>query len=102
MAKTDTHGLKPLLRRALAGDARAWNDFFQQIRRYLHAEVHKVLGPDHQGPPEASDVAPDADAAVVGLEAAVLELPGLRRREAARPKRVAGSVPCPLFERHGE
>jgi RNA polymerase sigma-70 factor (ECF subfamily) len=60
MAKTDTYGLKPLLRRALAGDPCAWNDFFQQIRRYLHAEARKVLGPGPHGPLEASDLVQSA------------------------------------------
>jgi RNA polymerase sigma factor (sigma-70 family) len=45
----DTHHLGPMLRRALAGDARAWDDFFREIRKYLHAEVRKVAGPDAQG-----------------------------------------------------
>jgi RNA polymerase sigma factor (sigma-70 family) len=42
----DKHGLKQLLARALAGDTLAWNDFFLQIRHYLHAEVRNVVGPD--------------------------------------------------------
>jgi RNA polymerase sigma-70 factor (ECF subfamily) len=46
MATVDKHQLEPLLRRALAGDAGAWNDFFRAIRKYLHAEVRKVVGPD--------------------------------------------------------
>jgi RNA polymerase sigma-70 factor (ECF subfamily) len=43
MACFDKHGLKQLLRRVLAGDADAWNDFFREIRKYLHAEVKKEL-----------------------------------------------------------
>jgi len=46
MITVDKHGLKQHLRRALAGDACAWNDFFREIRKYLHAEVGKALGPD--------------------------------------------------------
>jgi RNA polymerase sigma factor (sigma-70 family) len=42
----DKHGLKQLLRRALAGDACAWSDFFREVRKYLHAEVKKALGPN--------------------------------------------------------
>jgi RNA polymerase sigma-70 factor (ECF subfamily) len=48
----DKHGLKQLLARALAGDTAAWNDFFGHIRRYLHAEVRKAVGPE---PPGAFD-----------------------------------------------
>jgi RNA polymerase sigma factor (sigma-70 family) len=50
MTSRDRHHLKPLLQRALAGDVRAWNDFFREIRRYLHAEVHRAAGPDDRGP----------------------------------------------------
>jgi RNA polymerase sigma-70 factor (ECF subfamily) len=44
-------------RRALSGQAEAWNDLFARLRRYVHAEVRKVLGPDAQGPLEHSAVA---------------------------------------------
>jgi RNA polymerase sigma-70 factor, ECF subfamily len=56
MTAVDKHHLKPLLRRALAGDACAWNDFFREIRKYLHAEVRKVLGPNVAGPLDRSVV----------------------------------------------
>jgi RNA polymerase sigma-70 factor (ECF subfamily) len=56
MTSADKHQLRPLLARALAGDAAAWNDFFREIRRYLHAEVRKVLGPDAPGPLDHSAV----------------------------------------------
>jgi RNA polymerase sigma-70 factor (ECF subfamily) len=46
----DKHNLKPLLLRALAGDVCAWNDFFGEIRKYLHAQVRKVLGNTGAGP----------------------------------------------------
>jgi RNA polymerase sigma-70 factor (ECF subfamily) len=50
MANIDKHQLTPLLKRALTGDVCAWNDFFVQIRKYLHAEVHRLLGPEIQEP----------------------------------------------------
>jgi RNA polymerase sigma factor (sigma-70 family) len=50
MTSRDRHHLKPLLERALAGDVRAWNDFFLEIRRYLHAEMRKEAGPNDWGP----------------------------------------------------
>jgi RNA polymerase sigma-70 factor (ECF subfamily) len=56
METVDKRRLEPLLRRALAGDACAWNDFFGAVRKYLHAEVCKVLGPDTQGSLEHSAV----------------------------------------------
>jgi RNA polymerase sigma-70 factor (ECF subfamily) len=56
MTAVDKHHLKPLLRRALAGDGGAWNDFFQEIRKYLHAEVRKVVGPNPPGPLELSAI----------------------------------------------
>jgi RNA polymerase sigma factor (sigma-70 family) len=46
----DKHELKPLLMRALAGDTCAWNDFFREIRRYLHAQVRQALGGERAGP----------------------------------------------------
>ena len=49
MAQLDTHELQPLLRRALAGEADAWNDFFGAVRKYLHAVVRAELGPDAAG-----------------------------------------------------
>jgi RNA polymerase sigma-70 factor (ECF subfamily) len=49
MTSIDKHQLRPLLTRALEGDASAWEDFFRQIRTYLHAEVRKALGPDVHG-----------------------------------------------------
>jgi RNA polymerase sigma-70 factor (ECF subfamily) len=48
VTRADTYQLKPLLERARAGDAAAWNDFFARVRPYLFAVVHKVLGPDAQ------------------------------------------------------
>jgi RNA polymerase sigma factor (sigma-70 family) len=54
MTGHDPHSLRPLLRLALAGDVRAWNDFFGEIRRYLHAEVYRVAGPDENGSLEHS------------------------------------------------
>jgi RNA polymerase sigma-70 factor, ECF subfamily len=50
MTSRDPHHLRPLLERALAGDVRAWNDFFGEIRRYLHSEVGRAAGPDVGGP----------------------------------------------------
>jgi RNA polymerase sigma-70 factor (ECF subfamily) len=50
MANVDKHQLLQLLKRALAGDAGAWNDFFREIRLLLHAEVRRLLGPKAQGP----------------------------------------------------
>jgi RNA polymerase sigma-70 factor, ECF subfamily len=49
MAQLDTHELLPLLRRALAGEADAWNAFFGAVRKYLHAVVRAELGPDAPG-----------------------------------------------------
>jgi RNA polymerase sigma-70 factor (ECF subfamily) len=49
MAQLDTHELQPLLRRALAGEADAWNAFFGAVRKYLHAVVRAELGPDAAG-----------------------------------------------------
>lgn len=60
MTGVDKHGLEELLGRALAGDARAWNDFFREIRKYLHAEVKKVLGPGKHGPVEDSAIVQSA------------------------------------------
>jgi RNA polymerase sigma factor (sigma-70 family) len=57
MANVDIHQLGPLLRRALAGEADAWNDFFREIRKYLHAEIRKVLGNNVQGPLDHSAIA---------------------------------------------
>jgi RNA polymerase sigma factor (sigma-70 family) len=54
MTILDKHQLRPLLTRALAGDAAAWDEFFRQIRKYLHAEVRKVLGPAVHGPVDHS------------------------------------------------
>jgi RNA polymerase sigma-70 factor (ECF subfamily) len=54
MNNRDTHHLGPTLRRALSGDNHAWNDFFREIRKYLHAEVRKLVGPHAQGPLEHS------------------------------------------------
>jgi RNA polymerase sigma factor (sigma-70 family) len=56
MKNVDVHQLELLLRRALSGDACAWNEFFREIRRYLHAEVRKVLGPGVQGPLDHSAI----------------------------------------------
>jgi RNA polymerase sigma-70 factor (ECF subfamily) len=56
MTCADKHHLKDLLGRALAGDACAWNGFFREIRKYLHAEVRNVLGPNGQGGPDHSDI----------------------------------------------
>jgi RNA polymerase sigma factor (sigma-70 family) len=42
MSGNDKHNLKNLLGRALAGDVCAWNDFFGELRKYLHAQVRKV------------------------------------------------------------
>jgi RNA polymerase sigma factor (sigma-70 family) len=56
MTTVDPHQLRPLLRRALSGDAAAWNDFFREVRKYLHAEVRKVLGPGPHGPLDHSVV----------------------------------------------
>jgi RNA polymerase sigma-70 factor (ECF subfamily) len=47
MPDIDKHKLKPLLMRALAGDACAWNDFFREIRKYLHAKVRML--PETEG-----------------------------------------------------
>jgi RNA polymerase sigma factor (sigma-70 family) len=44
MSGGDKHNLKPLLTRALAGDDGAWNDFFLEVRKYLHAQVQQILG----------------------------------------------------------
>jgi RNA polymerase sigma-70 factor (ECF subfamily) len=46
VAVADKHQLKVLLTRALSGDPSAWNDFFREIAKYVHAEVRKVLGSD--------------------------------------------------------
>src|SRR5262249_4318227 len=54
MTHVDQPELKHLLRRALAGDAGAWNDFFREIRTYLHAEVRKALGPNGHAPVDKS------------------------------------------------
>jgi RNA polymerase sigma-70 factor (ECF subfamily) len=54
MAQVDTHELQPLLRRALAGEADAWNAFFGAVRKYLHAVVRAELGPDAAGRLEQS------------------------------------------------
>jgi RNA polymerase sigma-70 factor (ECF subfamily) len=54
MPAIDKYHLKPLLRRALAGDPAAWNEFFTEIRKYVHAEVSKFVGPNAPGPLEAS------------------------------------------------
>ena len=43
MSDSDKHNLKPILRRALAGDVCAWNDFFREVRNYLHAQIPMVL-----------------------------------------------------------
>ncbi len=56
MDTIDKRQLEPLLRRALAGDACAWNEFFRQIRKHLHAETRKVLGPGVEGLVEHSVV----------------------------------------------
>jgi RNA polymerase sigma-70 factor (ECF subfamily) len=56
MTSADKHQLRPLLRRALAGDPDAWNDFFRGLRVYLHAEVRRTLGPDAQGPLDHSNI----------------------------------------------
>jgi RNA polymerase sigma-70 factor (ECF subfamily) len=56
MTAVDKHQLKPLLRRALSGDASAWNDFFREIRKYLHAEVRKVIGANAPGQMEPSAI----------------------------------------------
>jgi RNA polymerase sigma factor (sigma-70 family) len=60
MTSADKHQLKPLLTRALAGDAVAWNELFREIRKYLHAEARKVLGPEAQGQLDHSDVVQSA------------------------------------------
>src|SRR5262245_7541043 len=60
MTDGDKHQLGLLLRRALAGDAGAWNDFFREIRGYLHAEVRKILGPGTQGALDHSSVVQSA------------------------------------------
>ena len=60
MTGVDKHGLKQLLGRALAGDACAWNDFFLEIRKYLHAEVKKELGPGEHGAVEESVIVQSA------------------------------------------
>jgi len=60
MTDGDKHQLGLLLRRALVGDAGAWNDFFREIRRYLHAEVRKVLGPGAQGELDHSSIVQSA------------------------------------------
>jgi RNA polymerase sigma-70 factor (ECF subfamily) len=54
MTHVDKHELKHLLGRALSGDAGAWNDFFREIRKYLHAEVRKALGPSGHPPVDKS------------------------------------------------
>jgi RNA polymerase sigma factor (sigma-70 family) len=41
MTSVDKHHLRELLQRALRGDESAWNDFFREIRRFLHAELNK-------------------------------------------------------------
>ena len=56
MTSRDPHNLTPLLERALAGDVRAWNDFFAEIRRYVHAEVRRAAGPEALGPLEYSAI----------------------------------------------
>jgi RNA polymerase sigma factor (sigma-70 family) len=50
MPNVDKHQLRVLLQRALSGEGNAWDDFFREIRNYLHAEVQKLLGPHAQGP----------------------------------------------------
>jgi RNA polymerase sigma-70 factor (ECF subfamily) len=54
MTAVDKHHLKPLLRRALAGDAVAWNDFFREIRKYVHAKVREMVGSNAPGQLEPS------------------------------------------------
>jgi RNA polymerase sigma-70 factor (ECF subfamily) len=54
MTAVDKHNLKPLLQRALAGDEAAWDDFFREIRKYVHAKVGQILGPNAPGPLERS------------------------------------------------
>jgi RNA polymerase sigma factor (sigma-70 family) len=56
MTSVDKHQLRPLLRRALAGDPEAWGDFFRSLRVYLHAQVRRTLGPDAQGPLDHSNI----------------------------------------------
>jgi RNA polymerase sigma-70 factor (ECF subfamily) len=56
MANDDKHHLKPLLTQALAGDDRAWNDFFREVRKYLHAQVRQILGTDVSVPLEYSAI----------------------------------------------
>ncbi len=54
MNQHDAHQLQPLLRQALSGDARAWNDFFGAVRKYLYAVVRHELGSDALGQLEQS------------------------------------------------
>jgi RNA polymerase sigma factor (sigma-70 family) len=49
MNHNDPHHLRALLERALAGDVQAWNDFFAELRRYLHAELCRVGQPGDAG-----------------------------------------------------
>jgi RNA polymerase sigma-70 factor, ECF subfamily len=56
----DPRTLLDLLRRALSGDSTAWNDFFERLRKYVHAEVRKILGPQAQGPLDNSVVVQSA------------------------------------------
>jgi RNA polymerase sigma factor (sigma-70 family) len=56
MTYLDKHQLRPLLRRALSGDASAWNDFFYEIRKYLHAELNRLAGSDPQDRQAHSDI----------------------------------------------
>jgi RNA polymerase sigma-70 factor (ECF subfamily) len=49
MQPNDPHHLRPLLERALAGDVQAWNEFFVEIRRFLHAELQRASTPDDAG-----------------------------------------------------
>jgi RNA polymerase sigma-70 factor (ECF subfamily) len=60
MKAADKHQLKSLLARAQSGDAGAWNEFFGRVRKLLHAEVGKLLGPGGQGPLDRSAVVQSA------------------------------------------
>jgi len=56
MAGTAADDLLALLQRALSGQPSAWDEFFGRLRKFVHAEVRKVLGPDADGPLEHSAV----------------------------------------------
>jgi RNA polymerase sigma factor (sigma-70 family) len=60
MSNNDKYNLKLLLMQALAGDARAWNDFFTEIRKYLHAQIRLLPVAEHSIPLDYSNLVQSA------------------------------------------